>query len=270
MKQVVFYPKSAQPNESHNSSFGLDNGTIGAYNSSFDAYLTNQGANNVSDNLSFGLLDQSNISAIEPLNEDISVARPSRKRKLASYIDNGSDLSDNDDDSLYIPPADECAVESDSENPYVPKKNRYDTSAVCIFSEQSGNIIQSTPKRKPGRPKGSKNKHSKKNKSCHKSESTWDSSSHVKLGKKSADKNVKVSKVVKQPENLDFDDKENSYPSDEVIFQFRENSSQSATGCNSPVKKKSPKKTKNCAQSTVVEKKSKKICKKQWREIFLS
>ena len=235
MKQVVFYPKSAQPNESHNSSFGLDDGAI-------DAFLTNQGANNVSDNLSFGLLDQSNISAIEPLNEDLSVARPSRKRKLASYIDNGSDLSDNDDDTLYIPPADECADESDSENPYVPKKNRYDTSAVCIFSEQSGNIIQSTPKRKPGRPKGSKNKHSKKNKSCYKSESTWDSSSHVKLGKKCADKNVKVSKVVKQPENLDFDDKENSYPSDEVIFQFRENSSQSVTGCNSSVKKKSPKK----------------------------
>ena len=265
MKQVVFYPKSAQPNESHNSSFVLDAGAI-------DANLTNLGANNVSDNLSFGLLDQCNISAIEPLNEDLSVARFSRKRKLASYIiDNGSDLSDNDDDTSYIPPADECADESDSENPYVPKKIRYDTSAVSNFSDTSGNIIQSTPKRKPGRPKGSKNKHSKKNKSCHKSESTWDSSSHVKLGKKCADKNVKVSKVVKQPENLDFDDKENSYPSDEVIFQFRENSSQSATGCNSPVKKKSPKKNeKNCTQSTVVAKKYKKICKKQWTDISLS
>ena len=93
----------------------------------------------------------------------------------------------------------------------------------------------------------------------------------MKLGKKCADKNVKVSKVVKQPENLDFDDKENSYPSDEVIFQFRENSSQSATGCNSPVKKKSPKKNeKNCTQSTVVAKKYKKICKKQWTDISLS
>ena len=254
MKQDLFYQKSAQvpsdlPNESHNSSLGLD--------SAIDVFISNPIMNNVSDNVSVSLLDQSNISAIEPFNEDLSVDRSTRKRQITSYTENGSDLSDEDDDLEYIPTADE-SVYSDSENPYVPrsKKSRNDTSAVSNLSCPSLNIMQSTPKRR-GRPKGAKNIHSERKKSCYKSDSKWNSSSHVKLGKKRVDKNVNVSKVVKQPENFDFvDDKENTYPSDEVIAQYREKSSHSVTGCNSPVKKKSPKKSKKVLRNPQLWKKN--------------
>merc|ERR1711942_609954 len=117
MKQDLFYQKSAQvpsdlPNMSHNSSLGLD--------SAIDVFISNPIMNNVSDNVSVSLLDQSNISAIEPFNEDLSVDRSTRKRQITSYTENGSDLSDEDDDQEYIPAADESAY-SDSENPYVPR-----------------------------------------------------------------------------------------------------------------------------------------------------
>ena len=145
MKQDLFYQKSAQvpsdlPNESHNSSLGLD--------SAIDVFISNPIMNNVSDNVSVSLLDQSNISAIEPFNEDLSVDRSTRKRQITSYTENGSDLSDEDDDLEYIPTADE-SVYSDSENPYVPrsKKSRNDTSAVSNLSCSSLIIMQSTPKK---------------------------------------------------------------------------------------------------------------------------
>ena len=77
--------------------------------------------------------------------------------------------------------------------------------------------MQSLPKKRPCRPPGAKNKHSKQ-KPCPKSEMMWNFGKSRKRGKKGKHTNArKESKLIP----VAVDDKENT-PSQEIIAEFNE------------------------------------------------
>ena len=171
------------------------------------------------------------------------------KRKAPNYVDekdSDDDLSEDDVHSLYLSGSDGENQLSDEEgNPYVPKKNPKleHNTASNILSVNSGNNIQSsTPKRGRGRPPGAKNKHSKNRNMTilPKSNENWMHGKSRKRGKKGKANNKSVSNDNAREQK---DDKEN-IPSEAHIAEFKEQGSMaSATGVVSPVKKKSPKKS---------------------------